>query len=170
MSLIINVSASILSSVMVGGGSAIAMPTRPNNGTPGFFPRPKVICFRNRPRINTTYRKVNIGAVIISAQYEPRHDKTNKMSVRPAKTQISLGIRPVWSEFWLSAWRKLGPFAINLAQSEDSGQTGRFLMRTAKTLIRLGGFPGWSESSMGAHSFCWFCHVVAQLSREGLVS
>ena len=26
---------------------------------------------------------------------EPPHDKTNKMSVRPAKTQISLGIRPV---------------------------------------------------------------------------
>ena len=25
--------------------------------------------------------------------YEPQHDKTNKMSVRPAKTQISLGIR-----------------------------------------------------------------------------
>ena len=27
--------------------------------------------------------------------YEPRHDKTNKMSVHPAKTQISLGIRPI---------------------------------------------------------------------------
>ena len=28
--------------------------------------------------------------------HEPRHEKkTNKMSVRPAKTQISLGIRPV---------------------------------------------------------------------------
>ena len=27
--------------------------------------------------------------------YEPRHDKTNKMSVRPAKTQISLSIRPI---------------------------------------------------------------------------
>ena len=27
--------------------------------------------------------------------YEPRRDKTNKMSVRPAKTQISLGIHPV---------------------------------------------------------------------------
>ena len=25
--------------------------------------------------------------------YEPRHDKTNKVAVRPAKTQISLGIR-----------------------------------------------------------------------------
>ena len=35
---------------------------------------------------------------------EPQHDKTNKMSVRPAETQISLGIRPVWSESSLSAW------------------------------------------------------------------
>ena len=30
--------------------------------------------------------------------YKPRHDKTNKMAVGPAKTQISLGNRPVWSE------------------------------------------------------------------------
>ena len=31
--------------------------------------------------------------------YEPQHDKTKKKkSVHPAKTQISLGIRPVWSE------------------------------------------------------------------------
>ena len=35
-------------------------------------------------------------------------------------------------------------------------------MRTVKTLIRLGGCPSWSESSLGAHSFCWFCHVAAQ--------
>ena len=28
-------------------------------------------------------------------QKEPRHDKTNKMSERPTKTQISQGIRPV---------------------------------------------------------------------------
>ena len=27
--------------------------------------------------------------------HEPRHDKTNKVSVCPAKTQISLGISPV---------------------------------------------------------------------------
>ena len=26
---------------------------------------------------------------------DPRHDKTNKVTVRPVKTQISLGIRPV---------------------------------------------------------------------------
>ena len=34
---------------------------------------------------------------------KPRHDKTNKMSVCPLKTQISLGIRPVWSESLLCA-------------------------------------------------------------------
>ena len=35
--------------------------------------------------------------------YEPPHDKTNKMTVHPAKTKISLGIRPVWSESSLYA-------------------------------------------------------------------
>ena len=45
--------------------------------------------------------------------YEPRHDKTNNVDVRPAKTQISLGIRPVWSESSLSAWRKLGSLATH---------------------------------------------------------
>ena len=35
----------------------------------------------------------------VKSIFEPRHDKTNKVSVRPAKTQISLGIHPVWSVF-----------------------------------------------------------------------
>ena len=78
------------------------------------------------------------------------HDKTNKMSMRPTKTQISLGIRPVWSESSLCAqW-----VAKEL-------RTQGFFMRTAKTLIRLGGCPSWSKSSLGAHSLCWFCHVAA---------
>ena len=25
------------------------------------------------------------------------------------------------------------------------------------------GCPGWSESLLGAHPFCWFCHVMAQM-------
>ena len=33
---------------------------------------------------------------------EPPHGKTNKMTVRPAKAQISPGIRPVWSESSMS--------------------------------------------------------------------
>ena len=51
--------------------------------------------------------------------------KTTKWSVCPAKTQISLGIRPVWSESSLSAWRNTGSLATHWAHSEDSDQTGR---------------------------------------------
>ena len=50
--------------------------------------------------------------------------KPTKWHVRPAKTQLSLGIRPVWSESSLIAWRKLGSLATHWAQSEDSDQTG----------------------------------------------
>ena len=75
--------------------------------------------------------------------------KPTKWHVRPAKTQISLGIRPVWSEFSQSAWRKLGSLTTHFAQ--------------AKTLIRLGGCPGWSESSLGAQSFWWLSHEAAQI-------
>ena len=51
--------------------------------------------------------------------------KPTKWHVRPAKTQISLGIRPVWSKSSLSAWRKLGFLATHWAHSKDSDQTGR---------------------------------------------
>ena len=47
---------------------------------------------------------------------------------------ISLGIHPVWSESSLSAWRNLRSLATRWAHSEDSD-----------------------------HSFCWFCHVAAQV-------
>ena len=57
--------------------------------------------------------------------YEPRHDKTNKVTVRPAKTQISLGIRPVWSESSLCAWWVAKDPSFLHADSEDSDQTGR---------------------------------------------
>ena len=50
--------------------------------------------------------------------------KPTKWHVRPAQTQISLGIRPVWSESSLSAWSKLGSLATHWAHSEDSEQTG----------------------------------------------
>ena len=56
--------------------------------------------------------------------YEPPHDKTNKMTLRTAKAQISLAIRPVWSETSLSAWRKLWSLATHWAHSEVSDQTG----------------------------------------------
>ena len=57
--------------------------------------------------------------------YEPRHVKTNKLSVRPAKTQVSLGIRPVRSESSLCAqWVAKDPRFLH-ADCEDSDQTGQ---------------------------------------------
>ena len=59
--------------------------------------------------------------------YEPPRDKTNNVAVRPAKTQINLGIRPVWQESSLCAqWVAKGPSFLH-ADSEDSDQTGRTL-------------------------------------------
>ena len=51
--------------------------------------------------------------------------KPTKWALCPAKTQISLGIRPVWSESSLSAWRKLGSLATQWVHSEVSDQTGQ---------------------------------------------
>ena len=47
------------------------------------------------------------------------HDKTNKMSVRPAKTQISLSIRPVWSESSLCTQYVAKDTSLLHADSED---------------------------------------------------
>ena len=69
---------------------------------------------------------------------------------------------------WLCVQRRLRS-AWASAQSDQSLRCPRVETfrsqlptgRTAKTLIRLGGCRDWTESSLGAHSFCWFCHVVA---------
>ena len=62
-------------------------------------------------------------------KYEPRHDKTNKMTVRQAKTRISLGIRPVpvWPECSLCAqWVAKDPMFLN-ADNVGSDQTGQLI-------------------------------------------
>ena len=75
---------------------------------------------------------------ITNSQFEPRHDKTNKMNVHPVKTQISLGIHPVWSASSLCAqWVANDPRFLH-ADSGDSDQTRHM-------------------------PFCWFCHEVAHL-------
>ena len=68
-----------------------------------------------QPRGNSadSNQTVPEGAVLSgSTVFEPRHDKTNKVSVRPAKTQISLGICTRFLD----------------ADSEDSDQTGHTLI------------------------------------------
>ena len=56
-----------------------------------------------------TLSKNHLNHLMTNQQY----GCTNNMAVRPAKTQISLGIRPVWSESSLSAWRKVGTLATH---------------------------------------------------------
>ena len=97
---------------------------------------------------------------------EPRHDKTNKVSVRPAKTQISLGIRPACSESSLrTQWVAKDPSFLH-AGSEDSHQTGRmprliwvFAERTSILLVL-----SWGGSKVNAQIetllVCVKCTVV----------
>ena len=59
--------------------------------------------------------------------------KTNK----PAKTQLSLGICPVWSVF---AVHMKKPWILS------------YLLSAQRRLIGLGGCPGWSEDSLGTHA------------------
>ena len=64
-------------------------------------------------------------------QYEPEHDKINKMACAPSEDCI----RPVWLESSLRAqWVAKDP---------------SFLYADSEILIRL-GCPDWSESSLGA--------------------
>ena len=64
-------------------------------------------------------RRAGYKLIWNTAYFEPRHDKTNKMSVRPAKTQISMGNRPVRSESSLCAqWAAKDPSFLH-ADSED---------------------------------------------------
>ena len=72
-----------------------------------------------------------------------KNKKKNKTKwhVRLAKTQISLGIRQVWSESLLSAWRKLGSLATHWSYSKDSDQTGRML-----SSILMGVWFPWQQS------------------------
>ena len=65
--------------------------------------------------------------------------KTNKMTVRPAKTQISLGTRPVWSESSLCAhWVAKDPFFMRTAKNliwVFAGRTCYFIAFVMRQLI-----------------------------------
>ena len=74
-------------------------------GYSGFSQQNRPFCYKPRNTnfpthwvsLSVCYRAMTL--VWINYLTEPRHDKTNKVTVRPAKAQISLGIRPVWSVF-----------------------------------------------------------------------
>ena len=89
--------------------------------------------------------------------------KSTKWHVRPMKTQISLGIRPVWSESSLSARTKLDSLATHWAHSEDSDQTGRMprlIWVFAGRICHFVGFVTMRLISLGmvqllVHAYCF---------------
>ena len=86
-----------------------------------------VICLRSKWLEQNVFTPSNKQRSVIHMLWKPLSRHTKKPThwhVRPAKTQISLGIPPVWSEYSLSVWRKLGFLAIHWAHCEDSDQTG----------------------------------------------
>ena len=105
--------------------------------------------------------------------------KPTKWHVHPAKTQISLGIRPVWSESSLSAWRKLGSLATHWAHSEDSDQTGqmpRLIGVFAGLTCHFVGFVTWrpnfvtaKPNSIGDKLKFFFPHFVKTFYKENSV-
>ena len=83
---------------------------------------------------------------VIGYIYEPRHDKTNKMSA-PSEDSDQPGHLP----------SLIRVFAVHMKKH----WVLRYPLSAQQGLIRLGGCPGWSMSLLGAQSLWWFCHVVA---------
>ena len=80
--------------------------------------------------------------------------------VRPAKTQVSLGIHPVWSEFSLCSQWVAKDLKFLHVDSEDSDQTGRI-----PRLVWV--FAGCTGNTVGFVMrrliWFWFCHEAAYL-------
>ena len=114
-----------------------------------------------RPRSDCSWRR-SLIRVYTFCHMSHRMTKPTKWPVRPANTQISLGIRPVWSESLLSAWRKVRSLATYKVHSKDSDQTGRMLRLIWVSVRRTGHFVGlvrWRLISFG-HITVWEYHIV----------
>ena len=125
-------------------------------------------CVDLSPDMLQNLMKYDILTKILKDKNEPPHDKTNKMTVCPAKTQISLGIRPVWSESSLCAqWVAKDPSFLH-ADSEDSDQTGRMpkliWVFAGRIIILL--VLSWGGSNVGFIQRCKLRMNSYQRSKE----
>ena len=64
-------------------------------------------------------QQIQVSESLQVVSLKPQHDKTNKVTVCPARTQISLGICPVWSESSLCAQWVAKDLSFRHADSED---------------------------------------------------
>ena len=88
--------------------------------------------------------------------FQPPHDKTNNMVCASSEDSDQPEHPPSLIRVFAARTKKA--WVLSYALSEQ------------RRLIRLGGCPGCSESSLGAQSFCWFCHEAAHLCPESWVN
>ena len=113
--------------------------------------------FRDRNigrELGNRYRTINLSKTM----------QTNKMTWASAKTQISLGIQPVWLESSLFAWINLGSSASCWARSEDSDQIGRMSRLTWVFAVRTYHFVSFVELRLNYYSLVknLNIHIVGQ--------
>ena len=88
--------------------------------------------------------------------------KPTKLPVRPAKTQISLGFRPVWSESSLYAEWVAKDTRFLHADSEDSDQTGRMPRLIRVFAGRTGHFVSFVMLWLGL----WFTNKRYEITKK----
>ena len=105
---------------------------------------PKYLCIRSKQIAEHLCLHMVRTKFLRTDPFESCHDKPNNLIVRSAKTQISIGISPVWSESSLyDDWVTEDPSFLH-ADSKDSDQTelmprliGVFSWRTVTFLVFL---------------------------------
>ena len=106
--------------------------------------------------------KVYLHSVIFVSKLSLSTTKLTKRYVRPATTQIILGIRQAWIESSLFTWRSIGSLDSHWAHSEDSDQTGLLPRLIWVFAGRTGHFVGFVM-----HRLNWdFLITIAQLVSE----
>ena len=101
---------------------------------------------------------------IIHSYWIRRTTKPTKWHVRPAKTQISLSIHPVWSVFAVRSMGSKDPNFLH-ADSEDSDQTGWILRLIWVFDGRTCHFVGFVMRRLIFKKFCslYYCCCVYSL-------
>ena len=127
-----------------------------------------------------SFLKIDIctNCTLFWSTFEPRHEKKKrkKMSVRPAKTQISLGIRPVWSVFAVRSVGSYGPRVSSCGQRRlwsdwaDAQADLVFAGRTVTLLVLScrGSFKVFMLSEERSEEQRWYTPIIYRRS-EGWI-
>ena len=99
-----------------------------------------------------------------------KFDQIRLSTLEFIKLPLSADKAHIWVASWqnqqnvMCAQQRLGSALIRvLAFRMKNAWVLSKPLSAERKLIRLGECPGWSESSLGAQSFCWFCHEVVNL-------